>query len=46
MRRHVIRRVILLIGVIAALHNTDSITAYAKEDDDFLRGGVQSITHI
>lgn len=39
MRRHVIRRVILLIGVIAALHNTGSITAYAKEDDDFLRGG-------
>ena len=39
MRRHVIYNIILLIGVIAALHNISSITAYAKEDDEFLRGG-------
>lgn len=39
MRRHVIHNVILLIGVIAALHKTGNITAYAKEDGDFLKGG-------
>ena len=47
MRRHIIHNVILLLGVIAALQNIGSITAYAKEDNDFfLRGGVQSITSI
>lgn len=39
MRRHVIYNIILLIGLIASLHNISSITAYAKEDDEFLRGG-------
>ena len=39
MRKHVIHRAILLIGVVAALYNIGSVTACAKEDDDFLRGG-------
>lgn len=39
MRKHVIHRAILLIGVVAALYNIDNVTACAKEDDDFLRGG-------
>ena len=39
MRRHVIYSVIMLIGVMASLHNISSITAYAKEDDGFLMGG-------
>lgn len=47
MRKHVIHRAILLIGVVAALYNIGSVTACAKEDDDFLRGGgVQSTIHI
>lgn len=48
MRKHVIHRAILLIGVVAALYNIGSVTACAKEDDDFLRGGykVQSIFNI
>lgn len=39
MRRRVIHKVILLIGVVVSLHNIGNITAYAKEDDEFLRGG-------
>lgn len=39
MMRPVIHKVVLLMGVVAALHNIGGITAYAKEDDDFLRGG-------
>ena len=46
MRRYVIQSAIMLIGVVVSLHNISSITAYAKEDDEFLMGGVQSITHI
>lgn len=46
MRERVTYMVILLIGVLMALYHVGSITAYAKEDGDFLRGGVQSITHI
>lgn len=40
MRKCVIHKAFMLIGVIVALQNIGSITAYAKEDNDFfLRGG-------
>lgn len=47
MGKCVIHKAFMLIGVIVALQNIGSITAYAKEDNDFfLRGGVQSIIRI
>ncbi len=46
MRRYVIYTVILLIGVVVALHNINDITVYAKENDGFLTGEGQSITRI
>lgn len=39
MRRHIIHNVILLLGVIAALHNMGNITVYAKEDNSFFFEG-------
>lgn len=46
MRRYIIYRVILLIGVCMALEHAGNIKTCAKEDDDFFGGGVQSIIHI
>lgn len=39
MKKYVIYRVILLIGVCMVFWYVGSINTYAKENDDFLRGG-------
>lgn len=47
MKRHIIYKAILLIGVCVAVCHVGGIMIYAKEGDVFfLGGGVQSITLI